>query len=100
MILKGHFHFKELRDSFPREPRLPIIGGSLFPDRSPAMPQELSVRAVRDSLMCFNASTAKHSVCLDYPLGPGPTAGPTPWRCCSQAWPSVPAARWASCSTG
>jgi putative redox protein len=28
--------------------------------------------------MCFNASTAKHSVCLDYPLGPGPTAGPTP----------------------
>ena len=42
------------------------------------MPQELSVRAVRDSLMCFNASTAKHSVCLDYPLGPGPTAGPTP----------------------
>jgi putative redox protein len=42
------------------------------------MPQELSVRAVRDSLMCFNASTGEHTVCLDYPLGPGPTAGPTP----------------------
>ena len=42
------------------------------------MPQELSVRAVRASLMCFNASTGEHSVCLDYPLGPGPTAGPTP----------------------
>lgn len=42
------------------------------------MPQELSVRAVRDGLMCFNASTAEHSVCLDYPLGPGATAGPTP----------------------
>lgn len=42
------------------------------------MPQELSVRAVRDSLMCFNATTGEHSVCLDYPLGPGATAGPTP----------------------
>jgi|WetSurMetagenome_2_1015567.scaffolds.fasta_scaffold162750_1 putative redox protein len=42
------------------------------------MPQELTVRAVRESLMCFNASTGEHSVCLDYPLGPGPTAGPTP----------------------
>jgi putative redox protein len=42
------------------------------------MPQELSVTAVRDSLMCFHASTGEHSVCLDYPLGPGATAGPTP----------------------
>ena len=42
------------------------------------MPQELSVRAVRESLMCFHASTGDHSVCLDYPLGPGDTAGPTP----------------------
>ena len=42
------------------------------------MPQELSVRAVRESGMCFTASTGEHSVCLDYPLGPGATAGPTP----------------------
>jgi putative redox protein len=42
------------------------------------MPQELSVRAVRESGMCFTASTGEHSVCLDYPLGPGGTAGPTP----------------------
>jgi putative redox protein len=42
------------------------------------MPQELSVHAVRNSLMCFTASTGEHTVCLDYPLGPGPTSGPTP----------------------
>jgi len=42
------------------------------------MPQELSVRAVRESGMCFTASTGEHSVCLDYPLSPGPTGGPTP----------------------
>ncbi len=42
------------------------------------MPQELTVRAVRESLMCFNTSTGEHEVCLDYPLGPGVTAGPTP----------------------
>jgi uncharacterized OsmC-like protein len=42
------------------------------------MPQELSVRAVRESGMCFTASTGQHSVCLDYPLGPRTTAGPTP----------------------
>ena len=42
------------------------------------MPQELSVTAVRESLMCFHASTGEHTICLDYPLGPGPTAGPTP----------------------
>jgi putative redox protein len=42
------------------------------------MPQELSVTAVRESLMCFKASTGEHTVCLDYPLGPGETAGPTP----------------------
>jgi putative redox protein len=42
------------------------------------MPQELSVRAVRESGMCFTASTGEHTVCLDYPLSPGPTAGPTP----------------------
>jgi putative redox protein len=42
------------------------------------MPQELSVRAVRESGMCFTASTGEHTVCLDYPLGPGATAGPTP----------------------
>lgn len=42
------------------------------------MPQELSVTAVRESLMCFHASTGEHTVCLDYPLGPGATAGPTP----------------------
>ena len=42
------------------------------------MPHELSVRATRQSLMCFTASTGEHSVCLDYPLGPGATAGPTP----------------------
>jgi putative redox protein len=28
--------------------------------------------------MCFIATTEQHSVCLDYPLGPGATAGPTP----------------------
>ena len=28
--------------------------------------------------MCFTASTGEHTVCLDYPLGPEPTAGPTP----------------------
>ncbi len=42
------------------------------------MPTELSVRAVRETGMCFTASTGQHSVCLDYPLGPGATAGPTP----------------------
>ena len=42
------------------------------------MPQELSVSAVRESGMCFTASTGEHSVCLDYPLVPGATAGPTP----------------------
>ncbi len=42
------------------------------------MPQELSVHAVRQDQMCFTASTGEHSVCLDYPLGPGATAGPTP----------------------
>jgi putative redox protein len=42
------------------------------------MPQELSVRAVRESGMCFTASTGQHTICLDYPLGPGTTAGPTP----------------------
>jgi putative redox protein len=42
------------------------------------MPQELSVTAVRQSGMCFTASTGEHSVCLDYPLGPGATVGPTP----------------------
>ena len=42
------------------------------------MPQELSVRAVRESGMCYTASTGEHTVCLDYPLGPGATAGPTP----------------------
>jgi putative redox protein len=42
------------------------------------MPQELSVNAVRESGMCFTASTGQHTVCLDYPLGPGATAGPTP----------------------
>jgi putative redox protein len=42
------------------------------------MHQELSVHAVRESGMCFTASTGQHSVCLDYPLGPGATAGPTP----------------------
>jgi putative redox protein len=42
------------------------------------MPQELSVRAVRKSLMCFDATTGEHTVCLDYPLGSGDTAGPTP----------------------
>jgi putative redox protein len=42
------------------------------------MPQELSVRAVRESGMCFIASTGQHTVCLDYPLGPEATAGPTP----------------------
>jgi putative redox protein len=42
------------------------------------MPQELSVRAVRESGMCFTASTGEHSVRLDYPLSPGATAGPTP----------------------
>src|SRR5665647_367003 len=47
-------------------------------DRRAAMPQELSVRAVRESGMCYTASTGEHTVCLDYPLGPGATAGPTP----------------------
>lgn len=42
------------------------------------MAQELSVRAVRESGMCFTASTGQHTVCLDYPLGPAATAGPTP----------------------
>ncbi len=42
------------------------------------MTTELSVRAVRETGMCFTASTGQHSVCLDYPLGPGATAGPTP----------------------
>jgi putative redox protein len=42
------------------------------------MPQELSVRAVRESGMCFTASAGEHTVCLDYPLEPGATAGPTP----------------------
>jgi putative redox protein len=42
------------------------------------MPQELSVRAVRESGMCFTASTGQHTVRLDYPLGPGITTGPTP----------------------
>ena len=52
--------------------------GVSFPDREALMQQELSVRAVRESGMCFTASTGQHSVCLDYPLGPGATAGPTP----------------------
>jgi putative redox protein len=42
------------------------------------MPQELSVRAVRESGMCFTASAGEHTVCLDYPLTPDATAGPTP----------------------
>lgn len=42
------------------------------------MTTELCVRAVRETGMCFTASTGQHSVCLDYPLGPGATAGPTP----------------------
>ncbi len=42
------------------------------------MPQELSVHAIREGGMCFTASTGEHSVCLDYPLGTGATAGPTP----------------------
>jgi putative redox protein len=42
------------------------------------MPHELSVRAVRESGMCFTASTRAHTVCLDYPLGQAATAGPTP----------------------
>ena len=42
------------------------------------MPQELTVHAVRESGMCFTASTGEHSVCLDYPLSPQTTAGPTP----------------------
>jgi putative redox protein len=42
------------------------------------MLQELSVRAVRNKAMCFTASTGEHTVCLDYPLCPGATEGPTP----------------------
>lgn len=42
------------------------------------MPQELTVHAVRESGMCFTASAGEHTVCLDYPLGPRATSGPTP----------------------
>jgi putative redox protein len=42
------------------------------------MPQELSVRATRESGMCFTATTGEHTVCLDYPLGEQGTSGPTP----------------------
>ena len=86
MIPKGPCHFKKRFDGgsmvagrlhcqavFPMmaEVSSPVVG-------RPLMPQELSVRAVRESGMCFTASTGEHSVCLDYPLGPGATAGPTP----------------------
>jgi putative redox protein len=50
----------------------------IFPDWEAVMPKELSVRAIRNHGMCFTASTGEHSVCLDYPLGPGATGGPTP----------------------
>jgi putative redox protein len=42
------------------------------------MPQELSVRAVRESGLCFTSRTGAHTVCLDYPLGPEAASGPTP----------------------
>jgi putative redox protein len=106
MILNGLCHFKEretpnrgtahlfastapgrdLRGSGPRADHhlLPPDGYAAYDwsvrvySQESVMPQELSVTAVRDSLMCFHATTGEHVVCLDYPLGPGPTAGPTP----------------------
>jgi len=73
MIPKGPSHF-----NFPRALPTPIIIGSFVPGLEALMPQELSVRAVRESGMCFTASTGRHSVCLDYPMGSGATSGPTP----------------------
>lgn len=43
------------------------------------MSNELVVQAVHQGGMCFSTTAGAHTVCLDYPLGPGETgAGPTP----------------------
>ncbi len=43
------------------------------------MASELTVQAVHQGGMCFSTTAGSHTVCLDYPLGPGETgAGPTP----------------------
>jgi putative redox protein len=63
---------------FPTKASPLMITPFLFPHRRLIMPPHLSVQAVREKAMCFTASTGEHSVCLDYPLGPGETAGPTP----------------------
>ena len=42
------------------------------------MPSQMSVRAVYQQGMHFIATASEHSVSLDYPLQPGPTAGAKP----------------------
>lgn len=43
------------------------------------MTSELTVQAVHQGGMCFTTTAGDHTVCLDYPLGPGEKgSGPTP----------------------
>jgi putative redox protein len=42
------------------------------------MARDLYVHAIREQGMHFVVDTGRHSVHLDYPLGPGVTEGPTP----------------------